>query len=78
MKFNPEDQEMTIGGSINNIENLADQLQICFEGGSKKVLLPMPPAFKMSTVPPEIFSKFQISFYTDPIDVVYNALGFNN
>ncbi len=68
---------MTIGGSINNIENLADQLQICLEAGAKKVLLPMASAGKMSTVPPELFSKFQISFYSDPIDAIYKALGFN-
>ena len=69
---------MTIGGSINTIENLADQLQICLEAGAKKVLLPMSSAGKMSSVPPELFSKFQISFYSDPIDAVYKALGFNH
>jgi ATP-dependent Lon protease len=68
---------ITIGGSINNIENLADQLQICLEAGAKKVLLPMASAGKMSSVPPELFSKFQIAFYSDPIDAVYKALGFN-
>jgi ATP-dependent Lon protease len=69
---------MTIGGSINAIENLADQLQICLEAGAKKILLPMASAGKMSSVPPELFSKFQISFYSDPIDAVYKALGFNH
>ncbi|MBT4336380.1 protease Lon-related BREX system protein BrxL [Candidatus Woesearchaeota archaeon] len=69
---------MTIGGSINSIENLADQLQICLEAGAKKILLPMSSAGKMSSVPPELFSKFQIAFYSDPIDAVYKALGFNH
>jgi len=68
---------MTIGGSINTLDNLADQLQICLEAGAKKILLPMASAGKMSTVPPELFSKFQIAFYSDPIDAVYKALGFN-
>jgi len=69
---------MTIGGSINKIENLADQLQVCLEAGAKKILLPMSSARDMSTVPPELFSKFQISFYSDPIDAVYKALGVNH
>jgi ATP-dependent Lon protease len=69
---------MTIGGSINAIENLADQLQVCLSAGARKILLPASSASKISTVPPELFSKFQIIFYSDPIDAVYKALGFNN
>ena len=69
---------MTIGGSINTLENLADLLQISLEAGAKKILLPSSSANKMASVPPELFSKFQISFYADPIDAVHKALGFNN
>lgn len=69
---------MTIGGTISNIENLADLLQICLEAGAKKILLPMSSASKISSVPPELFSKFQIAFYSDPIDAVYKALGVNH
>lgn len=68
---------MTIGGSITPIDNLANLLQVCLEAGAKKVLIPMSSASKISTVPPELFSKFQISFYSDPNDAVYKALGFN-
>lgn len=68
---------MTIGGTINPLDNLADLLQICLEAGAKKLLIPMVSASKISNVPPELFSKFQISFYSDPTDAVYKALGFN-
>jgi ATP-dependent Lon protease len=69
---------MTMGGSINQIENLADQLQVCLSAGARKLLLPASSANKISTVPSELFSKFQIIFYSDPIDAVYKALGFNH
>ena len=65
---------MTIGGSISTIHNLSDYLQVCLEAGAKRVLIPVSSASKISTVPPDLFSKFQISFYEDPIDAVYKAL----
>lgn len=35
----------------------------------------MASASDIPNVPAEIFSKFQISFYDDPVDAVYKALG---
>jgi ATP-dependent Lon protease len=29
----------------------------------------------IQTVPGELFAKFQTSFYSDPVDAVYKALG---
>jgi len=68
---------MTIGGTISTIENLSDLLQICLDAGARRVIIPMSAAPKIQTVPPELFSKFQISFYEEPIDAVHKALGFN-
>jgi ATP-dependent Lon protease len=68
---------ITIGGSISNIENLSELLQVCLDAGAKKVLIPISAASKIATVPPDLFSKFQISFYEDPIDAVYKSLAFN-
>jgi ATP-dependent Lon protease len=68
---------ITIGGSISNIENLSDLLQVCLDAGAKKVLIPISSASKIATVPPELFSKFQISFYEDPIDAVYKSLALS-
>jgi len=64
----------TIGGSISIIDNLADLLQIALDAGAKKVLIPISSAGKISVVPPDLFSKFQISFYEDPIDAVYKSI----
>ena len=42
--------------------------------GAKRVLAPIASASKIATVPPDLFSKFQISFYEDPIDAVYKSM----
>ena len=66
---------LSIGGTINKIEELANVLQVCFDAGAKKVLLPMNSAVDLATVPLELFAKFQTSFYTSPEDAVFKALG---
>ena len=66
---------MSIGGTINKVEELASTLQVCFDAGAKKILLPMASAVEINTVPPELFAKFQISFYQSPGDAVFKALG---
>lgn len=65
---------MTIGGSVNVLEDLSGLLQVCLDAGAKRVLIPITSAGKIATVPPDLFSKFQISFYEDPIDAVYKSM----
>jgi ATP-dependent Lon protease len=69
--------EMTLGGTINPVSNLAASLQVAFDAGVKRILLPMASAADLTTVPPELFTKFQTSFYNDPIDAVFKALAVN-
>ena len=66
---------LSIGGTINKIEELANVLQVCFDAGAKKILLPMSSAMDIGTVPPELFAKFQTSVYVSPEDAVFKALG---
>lgn len=66
---------MSIGGTVSKVEELANTLQVCFDSGAKKILLPMSSAGDISSVPSDLFSKFNISFYQDPEDAVYKALG---
>lgn len=68
---------MTLGGVINPVQDLAACLQVAFDSGAKRVLLPMASAMDIPTVPTELFTKFQVSFYSDPVDAVYKALGVN-
>jgi ATP-dependent Lon protease len=67
--------DMTLGGVVNPVEDLAGSLQLALDCGGRRVLLPMASASDIPTVPAEIFSKFQISFFADPVDAVYKALG---
>ncbi|MBD2803155.1 protease Lon-related BREX system protein BrxL [Xenorhabdus sp. ZM] len=66
---------MTLGGVIKPVQDLAASLQVAFDSGAKKILLPMSSVTDIPSVPAELFSKFQISFYADPVDAVYKALG---
>jgi ATP-dependent Lon protease len=66
---------LSIGGTIIKVEELANVLQVCFDSGAKRVLIPMTSAVDIPIVPPELFSKFQISFYQSAEDAVFKALG---
>ncbi|WP_061547092.1 protease Lon-related BREX system protein BrxL [Cylindrospermopsis raciborskii] len=66
--------DMTLGGTISPVSNLAGSLQVAFDAGARRILLPMSSAVDIVSVPPELFAKFQTSFYTDPVDAVFKAL----
>jgi ATP-dependent Lon protease len=67
--------DMSLGGNIKPVENLAGCLQLAFDSGAKRILLPMASVTDIPTVPGELFAKFQTSFYSDPVDAVFKALG---
>jgi len=67
--------DMSLGGSVTPVASLAECLQVGFDAGAKKVALPMSSAADISTIPAELFTKFQTSFYADPVDAVFKALG---
>jgi ATP-dependent Lon protease len=66
---------MSLGGNIIPVENLAESLQLAFDSGAKRILLPMASVSDIPTIPGELFAKFQTSFYADPPDAVFKALG---
>ncbi|MDR3669751.1 MAG: hypothetical protein P4L36_02845 [Holophaga sp.] len=66
---------MSLGGSIIPVENLAETLQVAFDAGAKRILLPMASVRDIPTIPGELFAKFQTAFYADPQDAVFKALG---
>ncbi|MDR2171635.1 MAG: protease Lon-related BREX system protein BrxL [Planctomycetaceae bacterium] len=66
---------MSLGGSIIPVENLAESLQVAHNSGAKRILLPMSSVRDIPTVPGELFAKFQTGFYADPKDAVFKALG---
>jgi ATP-dependent Lon protease len=66
---------MSLGGTIEKASNLAETLQVGFDAGAKRILMPMSSVGDVPTIPGELFAKFQTSFYSDPVDAVYKALG---
>ena len=56
-------------------ENLSESLQVAADAGAKRLLLPMASVTDIPTIPGELFAKFQTSFYSDPQDAVFKAMG---
>ena len=67
--------DMSLGGTVVQVRNLAESLQVAFDAGAKRILLPMSSVTDIPSVPGELFAKFQTSFYSDPVDAVFKALG---
>lgn len=66
---------MTVGGTISKVENLANVLQVCVDSGAKRVLIPASSVAELQTVPSDLLIKVTPMFYSDPIDAVFKALG---
>jgi ATP-dependent Lon protease len=66
---------MSLGGNVIPVENLAESLQVAFDAGAKRLLLPMASVKDIPSIPGELFAKFQTGFYADPVDAVFKALG---
>lgn len=66
---------MSLGGTIVPVESLAESLQVAADAGAKRLLMPMASVVDIPTIPGELFAKFQTSFYADPSDAVFKALG---
>lgn len=67
--------DLSIGGTIKKVEELANTLQVCLDSGAKKVLLPITSAVDLGTVPSELIGHFNIIFYQSAEDAVFKALG---
>jgi len=67
--------DMSLGGTIVPASNLAEILQVAFDSGAKKILIPMSSVGDIQSIPGELFAKFQTSFYSDPVDAAFKALG---
>ena len=67
--------DLSIGGTIIKVSELANVLQVCLDSGAKKVLLPMTSATDLATVPPDLIGAFNLIFYSTAEDAVFKALG---
>lgn len=66
---------ISIGETINKVEELASTPQVAFDAGAKRILISMSSAANIATVPADLFAKFQISFYSSPENTIVRALG---
>lgn len=69
--------DFSISGTVLKVEDLASTLQVCLDSGAKTVLIPSTSASDIASVPPELFSAFNIIFYNSPQEAVFKALGVN-
>lgn len=67
--------DISVSGTVNKVENLANTLQVCLDSGAKKVLLPITSAVDLGTVPPELVGCFNLIFFNNAEDAVFKALG---
>jgi ATP-dependent Lon protease len=66
---------MSLGGNIKPVENLGESMRVALDAGARRILIPSSSVGDFQTVPGELLSKFQNSFYADPIDAVFKAMG---
>ena len=66
---------MSLGGTIINTTSLAETLQVAFDSGAKRLLIPMSNVGDIPSIPGDVFAKFQTSFYSDPVEAAFKALG---
>lgn len=66
---------LSIGGTIIKISELANILQVCLDSGAKKILLPITSASDLASVPSDLIGAFNLIFYSTAEDAVFKALG---
>lgn len=67
--------DISIGGTLIKVDELANTLQACVDCGAKKVLLPAVSMIDFATVPADLMSAFQLIPYQSAEDAVFKALG---
>ncbi|WP_196602179.1 protease Lon-related BREX system protein BrxL [Pectinatus frisingensis] len=67
--------EISIGGTLIKVDELANTLQVCLDSGAKKVLIPATSMVDFAAVPADLMSAFQLIPYQSAEDAVFKALG---
>ncbi len=67
--------EMSIHGTLFKVPMLTEHLQMAMDNGARRVLLPAENKRDFADIPSDILDKVQISFYSDPLNAAYRALG---
>lgn len=67
--------EMSIGGTLMKIEELANTLQVCLDSGAKKILMPAVCMADLASVPTDLATSFDFILYKSVEEAVIKALG---
>ena len=67
--------DISIGGTLIKVDELANTLQACADCGAKKVLLPAVSMIDFATVPADLMTAFQLIPYQNAEDAVFKELG---
>lgn len=67
--------EISVTGTLVMVEELANSLQVCRDGGAKTVLLPIPSAADLGVVPTGLIGCFNLVFYSSAEEAARKALG---
>lgn len=69
--------EMSIGGTLLKVDELANTLQVCLDSGAKKILMPAVSMPELATVPTDLSTAFDFILFKSPEEAVMKALGAN-
>lgn len=58
--------DISISGTIINVEELANTLQVCLDNGAKKVFLPITATANLESVLSDLVGVFSLIFYATP------------
>ena len=67
--------EMSIGGTLMKVEELASTLQVCLDSVAKKVLMPAICMPELAVVPDDLSTAFDFILYKSAEEAVVKALG---
>lgn len=67
--------EMSIGGTLMKVEELASTLQVCLDSEAKKVLMPAICMPELAVVPDDLSTAFDFILYKSAEEAVVKALG---
>ena len=67
--------EISITGTLINVEELANTLQVCLDSGAKRILLPVTSKKELIGVPDDLFAAFDFLSYSSAEEAVFKALG---
>lgn len=69
--------EMSIGGTLLKVDELANTLQVCLDSGAKKILMPAVSMPELAAVPADLSTAFDFILFKSPEEAVMKALGAN-